>query len=732
MDKEIKNKRQSLKYIFEPKSVAVIGASKSQGKVGNAIFANILHANFHGAVYPVNPKYNDIMSVKAFKDVISVPDTVDMAVICVPSTEVITVIKQCVEKGVKGIVLITAGFKEIGVDGKRLEEEIIEIANKHNIALIGPNVLGIINTQKDINLNANFALKMPKAGNVALISQSGAIGVVALDYAHQHDLGISKFVSIGNKAVIDESDILEYLIDDDETQIITMYAEDIRHPAKFFKMANKANAKHKPIIIIKTGRSVRGAIASQSHTGALSSSDTAYDSLFAQCGVIRVEILSQLFEYAKGFTSLKQPKGNRIVVITNGGGMGIIATDAAERSGLEMATFEPKTLDALKKILPPTANIHNPVDIIGDADAKRLKNVLAEIIKDKNVDAIIVSILPTALTDMNAIAEIICTFGNANAEMTILTNLMSLEPNPAFEKQLEKANIPNFDFPETNIRVLAAMIKYYEWINQPQVEITKFEVNKKEVREILNTIKKEKRIHLSESESYKILGAYGMKAVEFGVAKELDEIILTANKIGYPVVLKIISFDILHKIDVGGVKINLKNESDLKNAFNEITESVKNKKPDAKIQGFLIQKYFTETGIEIIAGANSIKGFGSLIMFGLGGTFVELFKDVTFRLAPLTKRDALNMIMGTKGYQILKGYRGQRSYDIDAIVDYLLRLSQLVTDFPEIKELDMNPIKVLDYNKGIVIMDAKGIITDEEDTTSSKQKENTKEETVNI
>ncbi len=721
---------KNLKYIFEPQSVAVIGASKTIGTVGYGIFSNILQSNFQGAVYPVNPKYNNIMSVKAYKDILTVPEAVDMAVICVPSEAVVNVIKQCAKKGVKGIVVITAGFKEIGEEGKKLEDEIIAIAKKNDIALIGPNVLGVINTQKEISLNANFALKMPKAGNVALVSQSGAIGVAALDYAHQHDLGISKFVSIGNKAVIDESDVLEYLIDDEATKIITIYAEDIKYPARFLEMAKKANAKLKPILIIKTGRSVRGAIATHSHTGALSTSDTAYDALFAQCGVIRVETLDELFEFAEGFTCFKQPKGNRIVVVTNGGGLGVIATDAAERYGLEMTTFEPETLKALKAKLPPTANIHNPVDIIGDADAQRLSNTLTEIVKDKNVDAIIVSILPTVETDMDAIAANLCDFAKAHPDMPILGNLMSLEPEPAFNKVLEKADIPNFDFPETDIRVLAAMIKYYEWIKQPQVEVTKFKVNKHQVQEVLNAIRKDKRIHLSETESYKILEAYGMKVIKYSIAKDLNNAISAANKIGYPVVLKIISPDILHKIDVGGVKINLKDDSELKKAFKEITESVATQKPNAEIQGFLIEEFFTEKSIEVIVGANGIKSFGSLIMFGLGGTFVELFKDVAFRLAPLTRHDAMNMIKETKGYKILKGFRGQSAYDIESIVDYLLRISQLVTDFPEIKELDLNPIKVLDEGKGVVIFDAKIILADEQDAPSAKHKEHVKNEHI--
>ena len=713
----------NLKSVFEPKSVAVIGASKTPGTVGNGILCNILGSNFQGAVYPVNPKHENIMSVRAYKDILSVPEIVDLAVICIPAKAVVAVVKQCAEKGVKGIVVITAGFKEIGEEGKKLEDEMIAIATKHNIALIGPNVLGIINTQKEISFNANFALKMPKAGNVALVSQSGAIGVAALDYAHQHDLGISKFVSIGNKAVIDESDVIDYLIDDEATKIITIYAEDISRPARFLEVAKKASAKLKPILIIKTGRSVRGAIATHSHTGALTTSDTAYDALFAQSGVIRVETLSELFEFAEGFTCFKQAKGNKVVVVTNGGGLGVIATDAAEKYGLEMTTFELDTIKALKLKLPPTASTRNPVDIIGDANAQRVSDTLSIIAKDKNVDAIVISILPTVETDMDAIATNLCAFSKAHPDLPILGNLMSLEPEPSFEQLLNEANIPNFDFPETDIRVLAAIVKYYQWIKKPEVKATKFEVNKKQAQEVLDTIRNDKRVHLSETESYKLLEAYGMKVIQHITAKDLDATMAAATKISYPVVLKIISPDILHKIDVGGVIINLKDEGELKKAFKEISASIKSKKPDAKIQGFLIEKYFTEKSIEIIVGANAIKGFGSLIMFGLGGTFVEIFKDVAFRLVPLNKQDALSMIEETKGYKILKGFRGQSAYDIDAIVDYLLRISQLVSDFPEVKELDLNPIKVLEEGKGLVIFDAKVILAEDKNTTSVNPKE---------
>jgi acetyl coenzyme A synthetase (ADP forming)-like protein len=714
---------KNLKYIFEPKSIAIIGATITEGAVGNAILSNILQSGFNGVVYPVNPKYQNIMSLKTYADVTQISDTIDLAIICIPAIAVEDVITQCAKKGVRGVVLITAGFKEIGPAGKKLEDDIIATAKKYNISLIGPNCLGVVNTSEKIKLNANFAFKMPQSGNIALISQSGAIGVVAIDYAHQQDLGISKFASIGNKAVLDESDVLEYLIDDEETKIITMYLEDIHNPARFFEMANKAAAKQKPIIVIKTGTSIRGAVATHSHTGALSSSDTAYDSLFAQCGVIRVSTLEELFEYAKGFTCMVQPKGNRIAVLTNGGGMGIIATDAAEKFHLEMVTFEPDTLAALKKALPPTANINNPVDIIGDADAERFNKTLQIIVKDKNVDAIIVSVTPTVKTDMDAIASVLRASAKANPELPILANLLSFDVDPSYVRILNKENIPNFDFPEINIRVLAAMIKYYSWIKQPQIKATKFEVNKNQVENILDNIKKEKRNHLTEPEAYEVLNAYGMKSVDSSIAKNVGEALVAADKMGYPVVLKIVSPDIMHKIDVGGVKINLKNKEEFKNAFEEISTSVKSKKPDAKIQGFLVQKYFTEKGIETIAGVQAINGFGHLIMFGSGGTFVELFKDVAFRLAPLTKQDALNMIEETKGYQILKGFRGQPAYDIDAIVDCLLRISQLVTDFPNIKGMDMNPIKALEVGKGAIVMDAKMILEEPTVLSDKPQKQ---------
>ncbi|MFO0322024.1 MAG: acetate--CoA ligase family protein [Bacteroidota bacterium] len=542
----------------------------------------------------------------------------------------------------------------------------------NNILLIGPNCLGIINTSSSINFNATFLVGMPHKGNVALISQSGAVGVAALDYAEQNQLGISKFISIGNKAVIDESDVLEYLIEDDLTDIITMYIEDITRPSVFFQMAKKANAKQKPIIVIKTGRSIRGAEAIHSHTGALSSSDTAYDSLFAQCGVIRVVELAELFEYAKAFTCNIQPKGKRLAILTNAGGMGIITTDAIERNQLEMASLDEHTIAELK----------------------------------------IVSIVPTIKTNMDEIALSLSEIAKNNPQIPILSNLMSLESNPAFEKVLEKANIPNFHFPEINVRALGVMIDYFEGIKQNKEVTEKFLINETTVKSVLNSIRQEKRNRLSETEAYKILDAYGFKVLDYRVAKTIEESIDAAKQIGYPVVMKILSSDILHKVDLGGVQVNLKDENELKKAFTLINNNVNKLKDGTNIQGFLIQKYFTGSGLEIIIGANAVDGFGSLIMFGLGGTLVELFKDVAFRLAPLTKQDTLNMIKKTKGYQLLKGYRGHSPYNLEGIVDNLLRLSQLVTDFPEIKEIDMNPLKVLD-DGGIIVMDAKAILVEE-------------------
>ena len=720
----------NLKYIFEPKSVAVIGASDKKGSIGYAIFSNILTSEFNGIVYPVNPKCTNIMSVKTYGAVNEIQDDIDLAILCIQKNAIEGVINQCVLKKVKASVIITAGFKETGNEGKQLEDKIKLLALNNDMLLIGPNCLGVINTSTSVNFNATFSVGMPHQGNVALVSQSGAVGVAALDYAEQNQLGISKFISIGNKAVVDESDILEYLIEDELTDIITMYIEDITRPSIFFQMAKKAYAKQKPIIVIKTGRSVRGAEAIHSHTGALSSSDTAYDSLFAQCGVIRVVELAELFEYAKAFTCKIQPKGKRVAILTNAGGMGIITTDAIERNHLEMACLEENTITELKKVLPTEANTRNPIDVIGDADEKRITDALLLVVKDKNVDALIVSIVPTIKTNMDQITLSLCEIAKTNPQMPILANLMSLESNPVFEKVLEKANIPNFHFPEINVRALSVMINYFDSIKQSVKVTERFSVNEKAVKTVLKSIREEKRNRLSESEAYKILEAYGFKVMDYRVAKSIEESVEAAKQIGYPVVMKILSSDILHKVDIGGVQINLKDDAEVKKAFTLISSNISKLKERTKVEGFLIQKYFTGSGLEIIIGANAIHGFGSLIMFGLGGTLVELFKDVAFRLAPLTKQDALDMIMKTKGYQLLKGYRGHAPYNLDGIVDNLLRLSQLVTDFPEIKEIDMNPLKVLDGG-GIVVMDAKAILNEEDVIPSSVRKKTFELESVN-
>lgn len=720
----------NLKYIFEPKSVAVIGASDKKGSIGHAIFSNILTSGFNGIVYPVNPKHKNIMSVKTYSIVSEIPDELDLAILCIQKDAVEEVIRQCALKKVKAIVLITAGFKETGSEGKKLEDKIKSFVLSNNMLLIGPNCLGVINTSTLINFNATFSVGMPHIGNVALVSQSGAVGVAALDYAAKNQLGISKFISIGNKAVVDESDVLDYLIEDDLTDIITMYIEDITRPSVFFEMAKKANAKQKPIIVIKTGRSVRGAEAIHSHTGALSSSDTAYDALFAQCGIIRVVELAELFEYAKAFTCMVKPNGKRIAILTNAGGLGIIVTDAIERNNLKMASLEENTIIELKKVLPDEANTRNPVDVIGDADEKRITDALLLVAKDQNVDAIIVSIVPTIKTNMAQIALSLSAVAKNNPKMPILANLMSLESNPAFEKDLEKAKVPNFHFPEINVRALGVMIDYFDSIKKTAEVVQRFPVDEKAVKKVLKTIREEKRNRLSEAEAYKVLEAYGFEVMDYHVAKNMEESVAAANQIGYPVVMKILSSDILHKVDVGGVQINLKDDEEIKKAFTLISDKVSKLKKGTNVQGFLIQKYFTGNGLEIIIGANAIRGFGSLIMFGLGGTLVELFKDVAFRLAPLTKQDALNMIMKTKGYQLLKGYRGHSPYSLDGIVDNLLRLSQLVTDFPEIKELDMNPLKVLDSG-GIILMDAKAILTEEKSIASLMPKKELTLESIN-
>ncbi|MEO0102534.1 MAG: acetate--CoA ligase alpha subunit [candidate division WOR-3 bacterium] len=700
-------KIENLKSLFSPSSIAVIGASSREGSLGRATFANILFNGFNGIVYPVNIRAKSVLGVKAYPSVTNIPDPIDLAVVIVPASEVPIVMEECGQKRIKGAIVISAGFKEIGERGRHLEKRIKEIADKYEIAMIGPNCFGMINTHPKTKMNATFGRIMPNPGNIAFISQSGAVGGAALEYCEAEEIGLSKFVSIGNKADISENELLFYLKDDETTKVILLYLEDLKEPKTFLEIAREITDRYqKPILAVKSGRTREGAKAASSHTGALAGSDEAYNAFFNQCGIIRLDNLNELFDCAKAFSMQPIPKSKKIAIVSNAGGIAIMATDAAIRNGLELASFRDGTKERLRKILPPTANIQNPVDVIGDADAQRYSSALKIVLEDEEVSGVIATWTPTLMEDTKAIARAIAEIA-PSTEKPVIGCILSLEEHKVVSQEMEKEKVPNYRFPEVAAKILSILCEYGEWLNRPRTEIKTFgDVEKERVKEIISWARKRRENWLLEPYAYSLLAAYKIPVAPFSLIKSLSEAEKKAEEIGYPVVLKIVSPQIIHKFDVGGVILNIKDRAELKDAYERLLANVKARNPEAEIFGVLAQKMM-KGGKEVILGMKRDPQFGSLLMFGMGGTYVEVLKDVSFRVAPIRELSAQTMVKEIRGYQILKGFRGERSSDIEKLVEVLERLSQLVTDFDEFEEIDINPFLVFEERKGAFAIDAR-------------------------
>jgi acetyl coenzyme A synthetase (ADP forming)-like protein len=704
-------KAEQLKAIWTPRSVAVIGASAKPQSLGRAVFANLLFAGYNGCVYPVNTKARSILGVRAYSRVTDVPDDIDLAVVLVPAGFVPQVLKDAGKKGVKGAIVISAGFREIGGEGIELERQLEEIAQTYGMAIVGPNCFGAINTDPDVSLNATFARNFPYRGKIAFISQSGAVGVGALEYAAAEKIGFSKFVSIGNKVDIHENHLLEVLAEDPQTEVILLYLEALENPKEFVNLALKISEK-KPILAVKSGRTKEGAKAAASHTGALSGSDEAYDSLFAQCGVLRVETLEELFRYGIAFANQPLPRSPNIAIVTNAGGPGIMATDASVRYNLKLASLNPKTQSILRSDLPPTVSLKNPIDLIGDADENRYQLALQAVLGDDNVHGVITICVPQMATDLEAISSAIVKQARFS-DKPVFAVFMATGDIQKSLQILDEAHIPHFRFPEDATRAMSAMVRYVRWRMRPRTDIKHFEdVQPGKVREILDKALREKRRFLPEPEAYEILSAYGLPMSRSKLVLDEKETVRAANEIGYPVAIKIVSPDIVHKVDVGGVILDLCSDSDVGRAYYDLVERVKAAKQDARIWGVLVQE-MVRGGKETILGMKRDPLFGGLLMFGLGGIYVEVFKDVTFRIAPIRELSAKSMIERIKGIRLLKGFRGEPPSDLDAIAEALLRLSQLVTDFPEIEEMDINPLIVLPSGEGARVVDARILISDQ-------------------
>jgi acetyltransferase len=676
--------------------------------VGQAVFANILQHGYTGVLYPVNPKANSIMSVKAYPSVLAIPEAVDLAVIIVPRDTVPPVLAECGQKGIKGAIIITAGFKELGGEGTQKEEEVRQTAKEFGVRLLGPNCLGIINTDPQVSLNASFAHLTPQPGNIALISQSGAVGVAALEYAHGEKIGLSKFVSVGNKADLNENDLLAYLQDDPLTEVILLYLEDLSHPQDFFKLAQEitGGGPKKPILAIKSGRTAAGAKAASSHTGALAGSDAAYGALFAQCGVLRVESLEELFNYATAFATQPLPQGNRVGIVTNAGGLGIMATDAAVRYGLDLASFQETTLKILQTHLPPAANIHNPVDVLGDAGENRYSSALDAVLRDPGVDGVIVISTPQLMMDLAAVAAAIAQV-TARYHKPTLVCQMALRDREEPLAILTQARLPHYDFPEEAARSLAAMARYALSLQDRRYDIKTFtDVDGAKVKAVIQTARGEGRHLLLEPEAHEIFQAYGFPVTPWRWAKSAEEAVDGAAALGLPVALKVVSPDIIHKTDVGGVRLKLATPAEVRRGYQDLLAAVSAARPQAKLAGVLVQK-MAPKGQETILGMTRDPQFGPLLMFGLGGTNVEIFQDVIFRLAPISEMWAHRMFQELKGFPLLKGFRGAPPADLETIAQCLERLSQLVLDFPEIRELDINPLMVFAEGQGAAVLDAR-------------------------
>ncbi len=689
---------------LSPKSIAIIGASDKEGSVGRAITSNIMK-DYKGAIYPISPTRPKVFNKKAYKSVLDVPKPIDLAVVVTKNTVVPAVLEECGRKKIKGAIVVTAGFKEVDEAGRRLEQELKDIAKKYKLQIIGPNCLGVMNLDPKTMMNSTFLKITPESGEIALVSQSGAICAALVEDASAQGIGFSAVISMGNKADQTEIDVLKMLAAHKQTRVIVMYLEDMGDGQEFLKVCKTITKKHKkPVLVLKSGRSPEGAKAAMSHTGALMGSDEIYDALLAQSGAIRVDTMGELFDYAAAFSKQPLPSKGDLVIVSNAGGPAIISTDACSRLGIKMAKIE-SIRPKIDKVIPPWGSSRNPVDIVGDADFNRFRGVLDEVLKHKNVGSVISMCTPSATLDYDKLAQVIVEMSK-KYKKTMLASLMGRDEGATNREILAAGGVPYYNYAEGAIRALSAMLRFSKWAGTPTGSVKKFKVDKDRAAEIFARVRGEGRSNLLEEEGQAVLRAYGLPLPKSQLAKDADEAVRAAKKIGYPVVMKIASPQIIHKSDAGGVRVNLAGEREVRLAYSAIIKNARAYDKNAQIKGVLIVE-MVSGGKEMIIGSKLEPGFGPVIMLGMGGIYVEVLKDVTFRLAPVTGREADGMIASIKTQKLLRGVRGERPSDLAGLSECIQRLSQLVTDFGEIKELDMNPVLVMEKGKGCRILDVR-------------------------
>ena len=697
-----------LQALFRPKSVAIIGASRTPGKVGHIIAKNTIESGFEGGIYPINPRAEEILGLKCYASILDVPEAVDLAVIAIPAKHVLQAAEECGRKGVKGLIVISAGFKEIGHEGAILEKKLVEIGSKYDMRIQGPNCLGLIDTRTPVNLS--FAAGMPKEGKIGFISQSGALGTAVLDWVLQKEIGFHSFVSLGNKADLDEVDFIEAMGEEDQVSVILLYLESIEKGRRFLEVVSRV-VEDKPVVILKGGTSTAGARAAGSHTGALVGSFLAYKTAFDKAGVILAENIEELFNFGLAFTEQPIPKSEGIAIVTNAGGPGILATDLSEKLGLRLAALSSETRNQLREKLPPAAAIGNPVDVLGDAKADRYRYAIERVLKDGPVNAVVVILTPQAMTESMATAQAIVEIREQNSGKPLVAVFMGGESVEEARNHLKRNGILCYDFPDDAIRTISALYTYARFLKEPENPPVRFrDVNPKRVREILDSVRKDRRVVLLSNEAADVVEAYGIQSPESKVAKTAEEAAEYAEELGFPVVLRVVSPDILHKTDVGGVVLNLKTTEEVRNAYDGILTGVARFMPRARIHGVMVY-HMVPRGREMIIGMSQDVQFGPLVMFGLGGIYVNFLKDVSFRLAPLSEPEAREMMEETKAYALLKGIRGEPPSDTEALKNTILRVGQLVWDFPEIVEMDINPVIVYGWGEGCIALDVKMTLT---------------------
>jgi acetyltransferase len=680
--------KRPLDYIFKPQSIAIIGASRQQLSIGHIILQNLLEGGFTGNVFPVNPHADVIQSLPCYPNINDVPGDIDLAVIVVPKESVLQVVDECVAKGVRGLVVITAGFKEAGRTGAKLEQELAHKVKAGGLRMVGPNCMGVINTATDIRMNASFGQMPTWPGRVAFMSQSGALGVAMLNITQRLGLGLSMFVSMGNKADISGNDLLEYWEDDPHTDVILMYLESFGNPRKFTQLARRIS-KRKPIIALKTGRAAQSASVTDSTASIIGRLDVATDVLFQQCGVLRAGSAEELFDFALAFGNCPIPLGNRVAVVSNDRGSAAMVVDACVNMGLTITTLSAKTITDLKAALPEEATVRNPVDLVATANPDNYRAALEAVLTDRQVDAVLVIFVPPVIVNprdiVDAVVDVIPQY-----DKPVLGVVMTTEDTLRELRERARGSFPIYLFPESATRALAAMVEYHRLQESPDGMIRQFEIDLSIPQAIFKAVRDEGRLVLNSAEALSIISSYGIPTCSFNFAATVNDAVSHAREIGYPVVLKLMARHLLHKSDVGGVIVDIRNDDELTRSYASLMERADRHGIADEVEGVMIQQ-MVRGGREVIIGMTHDPKFGPLITFGLSGVFIDTLKDIGARVWPLTDIDAIELIESIRSYPILKGTKEEDPIDFVMLEEVLLRVSQLVSDFPDIAELNINP-----------------------------------------